>query len=88
MDRLKTGAYYCKCLPICLLPANIYAPLDIEIFLMEELSKCQKLIEKFSEGEDVDIVVKESGKKDNQLNNKRKAITTLVDNVQPFTVQF
>jgi hypothetical protein len=37
-------------LSICLLPANVYAPLATEVFLMEELSKCQKLIEKFSEG--------------------------------------
>ena len=46
------------------------------------LSKCHKLIERFSE--DIDIVVlRKHGESDNQLKNKLKAITTLVHKVIP-----
>lgn len=46
------------------------------------LSKCHKLIERFSE--DIDIVVlRKEGENDNQLKNKLKAITALVDKVIP-----
>lgn len=46
------------------------------------LSKCHKLIERFSE--DIDIVVlRKDGENDNQLKNKLKAITALVHKVIP-----
>ena len=46
------------------------------------LSKCHKLIERFSE--DIDIVVlRKDGENDNQLKNKLKAITILVHKVIP-----
>ena len=45
------------------------------------LSKCHKLIERFSE--DVDIVVLNKGESGNQLKNKIKAITDAVSTVMP-----
>lgn len=46
------------------------------------LSKCHKLIERFSE--DIDIVVlRREGESDNQMKNKLKAITTIVNGVMP-----
>ncbi|MBL7893618.1 MAG: nucleotidyl transferase AbiEii/AbiGii toxin family protein [Bacteroidia bacterium] len=46
------------------------------------LSKCHKLIERFSE--DIDIVVlRKEGENDNQLKKKIKAITTAVDKIMP-----
>lgn len=45
------------------------------------LSKCYKLIERFSE--DIDLVVFKEGESANQLRNKIKAISTLVETVIP-----
>jgi hypothetical protein len=46
------------------------------------LSKCHKLIERFSE--DIDIVVlRREGENDNQMKKKLKSITTIVDTVMP-----
>jgi len=46
------------------------------------LSKCQKLIERFSEDIDV-VVIRNEGEKDNQLKKKIRNISKIVENVMP-----